>query len=84
MRFESPCSNNRWDSPLFYCKSDEEESVAGFSFANLSDAILRSKVLSQNQSTQSQPIAAGNFLQVCMYILICEHSTLFEMDLLLT
>ncbi|XP_060733710.1 protein KTI12 homolog isoform X1 [Tachysurus vachellii] len=57
LRFESPDSRNRWDSPLFTIQKEER-----LPFEAISDALLKRKVQPPNQSTQSQPLSSSNFL----------------------
>ncbi|KAM3870493.1 protein KTI12 homolog [Diretmus argenteus] len=57
LRFESPDSRNRWDSPLFTILKDDT-----LPFEAISDAIFKRKAPPPNQSTQSQPLSSTNFL----------------------
>ncbi|XP_051776315.1 protein KTI12 homolog [Erpetoichthys calabaricus] len=57
MRFESPDSRNRWDSPLFTVQKDDI-----LPFEEICDAIFSRKAPPPNQSTQSQPLSSTNFL----------------------
>lgn len=57
MRFESPDSRNRWDSPLFVVHPDDHlpcEDMVG--------ALLDRKPPPPNLSTQSQPLSSADFL----------------------
>ena len=57
MRFEPPDSRNRWDSPLFTVYPDDPLPGPG-----ILDALLKRKAPPPNQSTQSQPLSATDFL----------------------
>ncbi|XP_006628956.2 protein KTI12 homolog [Lepisosteus oculatus] len=57
MRFETPDSRNRWDSPLFTVQKEDT-----LPFEAISDAIFHRKAPPPNQSTQSQPLSSTNFL----------------------
>ena len=57
MRFEPPDSRNRWDSPLFTIFPDDP--LPG---EKILDALLKRKPPPPNQSTQSQPLSATDFL----------------------
>ena len=57
MRFETPDSRNRWDSPLFVLYPTDE-----LPCSELVDAVLHRKAPPPNQSTQSQPLSSANFL----------------------
>ncbi|XP_007906264.1 protein KTI12 homolog [Callorhinchus milii] len=57
MRFESPDSRNRWDSPLFTVQKDDT-----LPFQAICDAIFHRKAPPPNQSTQNQPLSSTNFL----------------------
>lgn len=57
MRFETPDSRNRWDSPLFVVQPDEPlpaETIMG--------SLLHRKPPPPNLSTQSQPLSSADFL----------------------
>ncbi|XP_023215995.1 protein KTI12 homolog [Centruroides sculpturatus] len=56
-RFECPDSRNRWDSSLFTVHSDET-----LPFTDIHKVLFMKKPPPPNQSTQSQPLAATNFL----------------------
>ena len=57
MRFESPDSRNRWDSPLFILHPDDP--LPG---ADILSALFSRKPPPPNQSTQSQPLSSAGFL----------------------
>lgn len=57
MRFESPDSHNRWDSPLFVLHPDDP--LPG---ADILAALLSRKAPPPNRSTQSQPLSSASFL----------------------
>uniref|UniRef100_A0A674CV15 Protein KTI12 homolog n=1 Tax=Salmo trutta TaxID=8032 RepID=A0A674CV15_SALTR len=57
LRFETPDSRNRWDSPLFTIQKEDT-----LPFEAISDAIFKRKAPPPNQSTQSQPLSSTNFL----------------------
>lgn len=57
LRFESPDSRNRWDSPLFIAHKDEE-----LQYENIANALFLRKAPPPNQSTQCPPLASTNFL----------------------
>ena len=57
MRFESPDSRNRWDSPLFTLYPDDP--LPG---EEICDAVFHCKPPPPNQSTQSQPLSESSFL----------------------
>ena len=57
MRFEPPNSQNRWDQPLFTLYPDDP--LPGQAIL---DTLLHSKPPPPNQSTQTQPLSATNFL----------------------
>ena len=57
MRFEPPDSKNRWDSPLFTIYPDDP-----LPSQEIVDALLKRKPPPPNQSTQSQPLSATDFL----------------------
>ncbi|XP_034541374.1 protein KTI12 homolog isoform X2 [Notolabrus celidotus] len=57
LRFESPDSRNRWDSPLFTILTDDT-----LPYEAISDALFKRKAPPPNQSTQSQPLSSTNFL----------------------
>ncbi|XP_029910590.1 protein KTI12 homolog [Myripristis murdjan] len=57
LRFESPDSRNRWDSPLFTILKDDT-----LPFEAISDSVFKRKAPPPNQSTQSQPLSSANFL----------------------
>lgn len=57
MRFEPPDSRNRWDSPLFTIFPGDP--LPG---KEILDALLKRKPPPPNQSTQSQPLSATDFL----------------------
>ena len=57
MRFESPDSRNRWDSPLYMVHP--EDPLPG---EDILAALLTSKPPPPNLSTQSQPLSPANFL----------------------
>ncbi|KAK2725603.1 protein KTI12 homolog [Artemia franciscana] len=56
-RYEAPDSRNRWDSPLFTARSGEEPPVD-----DVIISLYGRKPPPPNQSTQSQPLSATNFL----------------------
>ena len=56
-RFEPPNPQNRWDSPLFITRPDEN-----LPLDEIHDALFKNKRLPPNQSTQSQPLAAKDYL----------------------
>ena len=57
MRFECPNPNSRWDKPLFSVLKDDK-----LDFSAICDALFESKAPPPNQSTQTQPLSATNFL----------------------
>ena len=57
MRFEPPDSQNRWDQPLFTLYPDDPLPSKA-----IQDTLLHQKPPPPNQSTQSQPLSATNFL----------------------
>ncbi len=57
MRFEAPDSRNRWDCPLFTIYADDP-----LPSQQILDALLKRKPPPPNQSTQSQPLSATDFL----------------------
>lgn len=57
LRFESPDSRNRWDSPLFLVHKDED-----LPFKSITDALFLRKAPPPNLSTQCPPLASTNFL----------------------
>ncbi|XP_065841775.1 protein KTI12 homolog [Oscarella lobularis] len=57
LRFEEPNSMNRWDSPLFTINVGDS-----LPCDSICQAIFERKAPPPNQSTQSQPISAPNFL----------------------
>lgn len=57
MRFESPDSRNRWDSPLFVVHPDDPLPAE-----DILAALLNRKPPPPNQSTQSQPLSSADFL----------------------
>ncbi|KAL6058844.1 hypothetical protein STEG23_014915 [Scotinomys teguina] len=58
LRFESPDSRNRWDRPLFTVVGLEEP----LPLAEIRAALFENRPPPPHQSTQSQPLASGNFL----------------------
>lgn len=58
LRFETPDSRNRWDNPLFTVNSDN----CPLEMESLMQSLFEGKLLTPNQSTQSQPLAPTNFL----------------------
>ncbi|XP_068711586.1 protein KTI12 homolog [Montipora foliosa] len=57
MRFETPDSRNRWDSPLFVIQVDDD-----LPFDAIYDALVNRVPPPPNQATQAQPLSATNFL----------------------
>lgn len=57
MRFEQPDSQNRWDQPLFSLLPDDPLPTQ-----HILDTLVHRKPPPPNQSTQSQPLSATNFL----------------------
>ena len=57
MRFEPPDSRNRWDSPLFSVKPEND-----IPFEELETALFARKAPPPNQSTMNTPLSAVNFL----------------------
>ncbi|ERE83392.1 protein KTI12 homolog [Cricetulus griseus] len=57
-RFEDPDSRNRWDRPLFTVVGLEEP----LPLAEIRSALFEIRPPPPHQSTQSQPLASGNFL----------------------
>lgn len=57
MRFEPPNSQNRWDHPLFTLYPDDP--LPG---KDILDSLFHRKPPPPNQSTQTQPLSATNFL----------------------
>lgn len=57
MRFEPPDSQNRWDQPLFTLYPDDP-----LPSQDILDTLIHRKPAPPNQSTQSQPLSATNFL----------------------
>lgn len=57
VRFEPPDSQNRWDNPLFTIYPDDPLPTQA-----ILDTLLHRKPPPPNQSTQSQPLSATNFL----------------------
>ena len=57
MRFEPPDSQNRWDHPLFTLYPDDPIPSQA-----ILDTLIHRKPPPPNQSTQSQPLSATNFL----------------------
>lgn len=57
-RFESPDSRNRWDRPLFTVVGLEEP----LPLAEIRAALFENRAPPPHQSTQSQPLASGDFL----------------------
>ena len=57
MRFESPDSRNRWDSPLFIVTPDDV-----FPGEQIYDALFKQKAPPPNLSTLSQPLSSTSFL----------------------
>lgn len=57
-RFEAPDSRNRWDRPLFTLVGFEEP----LPLAEIRAALFENQAPPPHQSTQSQPLASGNFL----------------------
>ena len=57
MRFEPPDSQNRWDHPLFTLYPDDPLPTQA-----ILDTLMHRKPPPPNQSTQSQPLSATNFL----------------------
>ncbi|MBZ3888601.1 Protein KTI12-like protein [Sciurus carolinensis] len=58
LRFETPDSRNRWDRPLFTVVGLEET----LPLAEIRAALFENRAPPPHQSTQSQPLASGNFL----------------------
>ncbi|XP_053432455.1 protein KTI12 homolog [Nycticebus coucang] len=58
LRFEAPDSRNRWDRPLFTLVGLEEP----LPLAEIRTALFENRAPPPHQSTQSQPLASGNFL----------------------
>ncbi|KAB1268434.1 Protein KTI12-like protein [Camelus dromedarius] len=58
LRFEAPDSRNRWDRPLFTLVGLEEP----LPLAEIRAALFENRAPPPHQSTQSQPLASGNFL----------------------
>lgn len=58
LRFEAPDSRNRWDRPLFTLVGLEEP----LPLAEIRAALFENRPPPPHQSTQSQPLASGNFL----------------------
>jgi len=56
-RYEPPDSRNRWDSPLFVVLPDDQ-----LPFDDIHGALFKNKAPKPNQSTQSQPLSASNYL----------------------
>uniref|UniRef100_A0A336MYV6 Protein KTI12 homolog n=1 Tax=Culicoides sonorensis TaxID=179676 RepID=A0A336MYV6_CULSO len=56
-RFEEPQSNNRWDSPLFVSFPDDK-----LDFEGIEASIFSKKPPKPNQSTQSAPLSATNYM----------------------
>uniref|UniRef100_A0A1B6C747 Protein KTI12 homolog n=1 Tax=Clastoptera arizonana TaxID=38151 RepID=A0A1B6C747_9HEMI len=57
MRYEAPDSRNRWDSPLIVLQSEDT-----CPFDDIFSALFDRKPPPPNQSTQSAPLTATNFL----------------------
>lgn len=57
MRYEPPDSRNRWDSPLFCLKPEDE-----IPFHEIKDALFSRKAPPPNQSTMITPLSSVNFL----------------------
>ncbi|XP_071538624.1 protein KTI12 homolog isoform X1 [Panulirus ornatus] len=57
MRYETPNSSNRWDSPMFSVLPEDVPP-----FESLYDALYLCKPPPPNQSTQTQPLSSTNFL----------------------
>ena len=57
MRFEPPDSQNRWENPLFTLLPTDPLPVT-----EIFEALLQKRAPPPNQSTQSQPLAATNYL----------------------
>ncbi|XP_029188575.2 protein KTI12 homolog [Acropora millepora] len=57
MRFETPDSRNRWDSPLFVIQVDDV-----LPFDSIYEALINRVPPPPNQATQAQPLSATNFL----------------------
>ncbi|XP_046378253.2 protein KTI12 homolog [Haliotis rufescens] len=57
MRFESPNSSTRWDSPLFVVQVEDDLPTV-----QICQALFDRKPPPPNQSTQSQPLSSTNFL----------------------
>lgn len=56
-RFEAPLAQNRWDSPLFVVHLEDK-----LPLQEMYDALYLRKAPPPNQSTQSPPLAATNFV----------------------
>ncbi|XP_067035827.1 protein KTI12 homolog isoform X1 [Acropora muricata] len=57
MRFETPDSRNRWDSPLFVIQVEDV-----LPFDSIYEALINRVPPPPNQATQAQPLSATNFL----------------------
>lgn len=57
MRFEPPDARNRWDSPLFSVKPNDE-----LPFIEIQKALFAKKAPPPNQSTMNTPQSSVNFL----------------------
>jgi len=57
MRFECPIPTNRWDKPLFSVLENGQ-----LDFPAICNALFEQKAPALNQSTQSQPLSATNFM----------------------
>ncbi|KAA0183318.1 hypothetical protein HAZT_HAZT007271 [Hyalella azteca] len=56
-RYEAPDSRNRWDSPLFAARPDQE-----FDWNGLKEALFSGRAVKPHQATQLQPLTDSNFL----------------------
>ena len=78
MRFETPNPEARWDSPLFRVSYGED-----IPMEQIYDALYQRKAPPPNQSTQSPPLAATNFVheldnvsqKIVMYIIDTQKTT---------
>lgn len=57
MRYESPDSKNRWDSPLFVVQADDK-----LPFEQIKEAVIDCKPPNPNLSTVAQPLQPTNFM----------------------
>lgn len=57
-RFEAPIGTNRWDSPLFITSNHVDLNVS-----EIYDALFSMKALKPNHSTETVPLASGDYLQ---------------------